>query len=108
MTYQDEINLLKRESKILVEELRRMYTGVDNGDDGADTNSLDEVMFEEDDNRSEDEFCPSPSIDAVDDETTIEAEERLGREMNVEDEIALLQRESTTSVARKKRKIKLM
>ena len=92
MTYEDEINLLKRENEIPVEELRRMYAGMDN-DDGSDTS---EAIIDEDDHESEDEY--RPDVDVVDDETTIEAEERLAREMSVEDEITLLQKESTISI----------
>ena len=96
MSFEAEINLLKRESEMPVEELRRMYSGMgaENGDD--DSHSLDESIFDEDDHESEDEF--RPAVEAVDDETTIEAEERLGLEISVEDEIAILQRESATPV----------
>lgn len=96
MSYQDEINLLKRESEMSVEELRLMYAGGGSTSDQDGDQSLDESILDEDDQGSENEFRPAD--DAVDDETTMEAEERLGREMSVEDEIALLQREGETPI----------
>ena len=93
MSYQDEINLLKRESEMSVDELRQMYAGATGEDDSP---SVDESMFDDDDHESEDEFRPVD--EAVDDETTIEAEERLGREISVEDEIELLQREGAAPI----------
>lgn len=94
MSYQDEIHLLKRESEMSVEELRLMYAGTENS--GQDDQSLDESIFDEDDQESENEF--RPATEAVDDETTMEEEERLGQEMSVEEEIALLQKEGETPV----------
>jgi hypothetical protein len=97
MSYQDELNLLKRESEMSVEELRLMYAGAQDTQSEDDGDSLDESILDEDDQGSEDEF--RPTVDAVDDETTIEVEESLGREMSVEDEIALLQKEGETPVS---------
>jgi hypothetical protein len=98
MSYEDEIALLKQESEMPVEELRKLYSGIDeaacvgteeDGDNG-------EILSDSGEEDGEEEF--QPEGEAVDDETTIEAEERLGREMSVEDEIALLKRESETPI----------
>jgi len=91
MSYDDEINLLQRENEMSVEDLRRMYTVADSATGDDDSQSVHESIFDADDHESEDEF--RPAADAVDDETTMEEEERLGREMSVEDEIDLLERE---------------
>jgi hypothetical protein len=50
-----------------------------------------EAMLNEDDVGEQDEFQPDAM--EVDDETTLEAEERLGREMSHDQEMSLLQQE---------------
>ena len=104
MTYQDEIDLLQRESKMSIEELRAMYANMGEGND-TDTQQPqeDEAMEEtamsllaEDDHEEQDEFHLE-NVE-VDDETTLEAEEKLGRDMSYQDEIDLLKRESEMSV----------
>eukprot|EP00984_Skeletonema_dohrnii_P026780 scaffold16192_cov121-Skeletonema_dohrnii-CCMP3373.AAC.1 len=101
MSYQDEIDLLKRESEMSVEELRAMYANMEDGgvecDDekeaGTATSALD--LLNEDDHEEKDEFHMEE--DEVDDETTIEAEEKLGRDMSYEQELSQLQEESEMS-----------
>ncbi len=123
MSYEDEMSLLKRESEIPIEELRAMYTEAAEAkyDDQAKNEEnietyhpseeeaslqysssttpttkihADETMSE-DEGTEEYEFIES---EAIDDECTIEAEERLGRDMTYEEEIALLKQESEMSV----------
>ena len=99
MSYEDEIALLNQESQMSVEELRKLYGGVEgeNGnDDEDDVDEIDMLSNEYDGDDGEDEFTPVG--EAVDDETTLDAEERLGREMSAENEIALLKRESETPI----------
>lgn len=107
MSYQDEIALLQRESEMSVEELRKMYGGTSDGDGedmenvkeedapGKEYHSLTSTLAHRDD-EEEDEFKPAAG-DGVDDETTMEAEEKLGRDMSYKDEIELLKRESEMS-----------
>lgn len=110
MSYEDEIALLKRDSEISIEELREMYANIGDGhgaaecderSDSLDCREKDEIsadeLFEDDDYEEQDEFQPTGD-DAQDDETTIEAEEKLAREMSYEDEIALLQKESEMTI----------
>ena len=118
MSYEDELALLKQENEIPVEELRNMYarmqaetesTNVDDEEEdndsgeGGDATQQEESSTNhllENDCTKEDledgEFEPNPT--ERDDETTIEAEERLGREMSYEDELALLKSENEMSV----------
>ena len=114
MSYEDEISLLQRESEMSIEELRAMYAGMEeanedeNVSDNTENNSVDSEsddenaktslsLLDEDDHDEKDEFHPSGDGE-LDDETTIEAEEKLGRDMSYKDEIALLQRESEMSI----------
>ena len=115
MSYEDEIALLNKENEMSVEELRKLYgftgdgndndeTDDESDDDGNDTdsNKIDIMNISNDGDGGdggddgEDEFEPEEEV--IDDETTMEAEERLGREMSAEDEIALLKRESETPI----------
>ena len=115
MSAEDEIALLQRENEMSVEELRAMYlsaqaTETDNGSDNANGSGVGETenIQSNNDNFDDTSTCmtsaSSGSEDfedeglAVDDETTLEAEESLGREMSAEDEIALLQRENEMSI----------
>jgi len=107
MSYEDEITLLQKESEMSIDELRAKYAQMDEEDgndidEESETNSEEADNFQEDpfsvdDQGEQDEFQPVLGTDA-DDETTIDAEERLGREMSYEDEINLLQKESEMSV----------
>ncbi len=109
LSAEEEIALLKKESEMSVEELKAKYMQMNEEevleDDGKSDSSEQGGEYEEgevdpfsvDDQAEENEFKPVAGTD-VDDETTIEAEERLGREMSVEDEIALLQKENGMSV----------
>ena len=99
MSYEEELALLKRESEISVDELRKAYQGMLGSNVGAASDEDDDLspddLDEENDDDVEDgseEFVGDENL--VDDETTIEAEERLGREISVEDEINQLKRES--------------
>lgn len=110
MSYADEIAMLQRENEMNVEELRAMYAIMDESnndsvDDDSDDQSATEedagdqalALLDEDDCEEKDEFHPD-HIAEVDDETTIEAEEKLGRDMSYADEIELLQRENEMPV----------
>ncbi|KAL3811882.1 hypothetical protein ACHAXA_005548 [Cyclostephanos tholiformis] len=116
MSYHDEIELLKREGEMSIEELRAMYPNIEEGEDednNEDEEALSEgdssvgndedlskvsalALLDEDDHEEKDEFHLEG--DELDDETTIEVEERLGRDMSYEDEIELLKREGEMSV----------
>eukprot|EP00977_Amphora_coffeiformis_P002122 scaffold407_cov168-Amphora_coffeaeformis.AAC.18 len=116
MSYEDELALLQREGEMSVEELRAMYAGIQDtaGADDEDVASMDvdelhdpeperkpsaaELLGKfEDEDGDQEEFKPEKGAD-LDDETTIEAEERLGRDMSYEDELALLKQEGEMSV----------
>jgi hypothetical protein len=112
MSHDDEMAILKRESEIPVEELRAMYSRMGDHDQSGDDMSDDEssapiepraepslfsqLAGQSSENDDEEDF--EPDEDVVDDETTIEAEERLGRDMSHEEEISMLKRESEMSV----------
>ena len=117
MSYQEEIDLLNRESEMSVEELRAMYANIDQGarspDDENETStnsdegnnneaakpsskSMTLAALDEDDQDEKDEF--HLDREELDDETTLEAEEKLGREMSYTDEIDMLNRENEMSV----------
>jgi hypothetical protein len=112
MSHDEEMSLLKQESDIPIEQLRARYAAVENDDDDENENSdandqprlskssmtaelAGGVSGSEDDGGEE--FEPN-ALEGGDDETTMEAEERLGRDMPYEDEIALLEREGEMSV----------
>jgi hypothetical protein len=108
MSYDEEIAMLKRESEMSVEELKAMYTGMqdDSGseavfDDTASTDdekreSVADMLASAGDGDAED-YQPDDA-EAVDDETTLEVEERLGRDISYDEELALLKKESEMSV----------
>jgi HSA len=110
MSYEEEIALLQRESEMSIDELRAMYANAganaDENDDAMEDvesttdgdhdptaeNEHERSYFDDsNDQENDDDFVPAEV--EKDDETTIEAEERLGRDMSVEEEIALLQKE---------------
>ena len=98
MTASEELALLQQENEMSVEDLRKRYYGADEdvGDeDDEESAEEDDVVMEESDEGS-DEFEPDAA--AIDDETTMEAEERLGRDMSYADEIELLNQESKMSI----------
>jgi len=101
MSAEDEIALLQRENEMSIEELRAKYMQMseEEEDSVAEGDERSEEMdpFSIDDQAEADEFKPSAGA-AVDDETTIEQEESLGREMSYEDEIDLLRKENEMSV----------
>ena len=107
MSYEEEIAILQKENEMSVDELRKMYLAMEgndkddkqeDGDEDVDDYPDDDDMFSRryDSDDGEDEFHPED--EAVDDETTMEAEEKMARDMSVEDEIALLKRESETPI----------
>ena len=112
MSYSEEIDMLKKEGETPIEELLAMYakmqnSEVTNSDNYSTESSPKETngdekpykhpIFDTDESDEEDEFCPSVQP-PVDDETTIEAEEKLGRDMSYEEEINYLKRESEMSI----------
>ena len=102
MSYAEELDQLKRENEMSVEELRAMYENAKG--QGVASHESDEreglSMLQSESWGSEldggDEFEPVGA--EVDDETTIEAEEKLGRDMSVEDEIAALKQDCEVPV----------
>jgi hypothetical protein len=115
MTVEAEIDLLQNESEIPIEKLREMYASMNNnGSEGDEDMESEEDVTAEDTGTTDnsvlhelaapqvedgdaDEFEPNDG-DAVDDETTMDAEEKMGRDMSYDDEIALLKRESEMTV----------
>jgi E1A-binding protein p400 len=114
MSYADEIALLQKENEMSIEELRAMYANMERDSSDHETSDEEEQvkqpviddtgtvaasnslsLLDEDDHEEINEFHPD---DEVDDETTIEAEEQLGRDMSYADEIALLQKENEMSI----------
>ena len=107
MSYEEELAILRKENEMSVDELRKMYFAMEGSnhddteddeeedvDDYPDDNEMFSSKYDSDD--GEDEF--QPEDEAVDDETTIAAEEKMAREMSAEEEIALLKRESETPI----------
>ena len=114
MSYEDELEMLKREGEMSVEELRAVYANLEDPGNEEDEMDTDEIGSEHESDPQvsaaaellgnadaiegdEEDFQPTEGAD-LDDETTIEAEEKLGREMSYEDEIALLQKEGEMSI----------
>jgi hypothetical protein len=109
MSYENEIAALQREGEMPIDELRAMYSRVNEAMDVEEEGSKDGEVnessrhesapgvqmrsFFDDANDQENDDDYVPGVEEKDDETTIAAEERLGREMTVEEEIALLQQE---------------
>jgi hypothetical protein len=123
MSYADEIALLQRENEMSIEELRAMYANMDqqqssDDSDGMESDKVDDdatveaanippqksalamlnATIDDADDESEEDFTIQDVNMEVDDETTIEAEEKLGREMTYEQEISQLEQENEMSV----------
>jgi hypothetical protein len=113
MSYQEEIDLLQKESEIPIEQLRVMYfpalgevpeadqdmENSDDCDDQDEGNSHVANYLSRDDNDSSEQEAYSPDEqEEVDDETTMAAEEMLAQDMTYEDEISLLKREGEMSI----------
>lgn len=112
MSHEEEIAVLQRESEIPVEQLRAIYARMDaeaqneesgtSGEEAAESetsepaSALPQLLDSVEDQENDEDF--QPEEDLKDDETTLEAEERLGREMSAEEEIAMLQKESELPV----------
>ena len=98
MSAQEEIDLLKRESEMSVEELRKLYSNLDtpaqSQTPNAETTTEEEEEVEDDSTKEDDEDEFSDCEPERDDETTIEAEERMGREISHEEEMALLEKDN--------------
>ena len=96
MSFAQELSILKRESEMSVDELRALYSQID--DDSGSSSSKDkmettrDLLDSVDDQENDEEFVPDE--DMPDDESTLDAEVRLGPETNSNDEIALLKLES--------------
>jgi E1A-binding protein p400 len=97
-----EIALLQSESELPIEELLRRFSRPD-GEVAADTRdfsslqqpALHDLFYTQqvdDDQENDEEF--EPDLSARDDETTMEEEEQLGREMTAEAELAILKEDS--------------
>eukprot|EP00934_Nitzschia_sp_Nitz4_P002540 Nitzschia sp. Nitz4//scaffold91_size79674//8876//15610//NITZ4_005356-RA/size79674-processed-gene-0.29-mRNA-1//1//CDS//3329560067//2530//frame0 len=96
MTHEEEMEMLKKESEIPIEQLRAQYAAMNSpGSSSTDEPKDDPEDQSAEDSQEEFEFDPSQ---AKDDETTIEAEERLGRDMTYEQELSILKQDSEMSV----------
>ena len=103
MTYEEELELLNRENEMSVEELRAMYAGVYDNEERSDRPQTEEETIADnsntdDDSRNSDDDEFEADKNEVDDETTMEAEEKLGREMTYEEELEMLNRENEMSI----------
>ena len=84
MSYQQEIDLLNQEAEMSVEQLRAIYMPQAAAAAAVEAAEEDDDMSDEDgggDSSGSEEFV-GDDRDGIDDETTLEAEERLGREMS--------------------------
>lgn len=95
LSYSEELDLLKQGAEMPIEELRKMYANL-GAEDGSEEDEENSAGFSSDDN--DDAEYEEAAVPEVDDETTIEAEERLGRDMTYEEELNILQRENEMSV----------
>lgn len=108
MSYEEEISLLKDESEIPIDELRKMYDvmnksqeeeseahyGSESDMDGEIvTETLSEQLNSIEDVTEDDEFQPDSTI-IIDDETTLEQEEKYGQDVSYEEELSILKKES--------------
>ncbi|KAL3922931.1 MAG: hypothetical protein SGILL_001944 [Bacillariaceae sp.] len=107
MSYNEEIDMLKAGAEMPIEDLRKMYGMAAMESDGEDEPSQEESEPEpnessllniDDQSMDEDDEYEESVVPDVDDETTIDAEERLGRDMSYEDELGMLNRENEMSV----------
>jgi E1A-binding protein p400 len=123
MSAQEEIELLQRESEMSVEDLRKKYVAMfeqqdsqanddydeeeDSMPESEDASTTNETLFkllhplsgddnDADENADDEGF--EPTGDEVDDETTMEMEEKLGRDMTYKEEIDMLEREANMSI----------
>lgn len=110
MSHEEEMEILRKESEIPIEQLRAQYAAMNNKDT-SDYGSSHRYSANSDSSEDEarattadimgtvgnidedlEDYRPN-DIEVVDDETTLEAEERLAREMSYEEEMALLKSE---------------
>ena len=109
MSYEEEISMLKDESEIPIDELRKMYDVInksqeeecevhyEESESDADgeivTETLSEQLDSIEDVTEDDEFHPDSTI-VIDDETTLEQEEKYGQDVTFEEELSILKKES--------------
>jgi HSA len=104
LSAEEELRLLQEENELSVEELRQKYTAaltnpiaaseaVETAVESSNEESTDPVGEDDED---DDEYVPA--VEEVDDETTLAAEEKLGRDMTYAEELALLQQDNERSV----------
>jgi hypothetical protein len=105
MSFAQELSILQRESEMSVDELRAMYSQMNDDSCTATSNNrtktIDDLLDTIDDQENDDDFAPDDEV--PDDESTLEAEDRLGPEINPKDEIAMLKMESELPVEDLKR-----
>jgi hypothetical protein len=95
---QEEIDLLRKESEMSVEELRKLYAGMnEDAESSGEAPEEDKDVIDETVNDDDMEFS-LPVTAEVDDETTLEAEEKLGTEMSHDEEMSLLQQDSNIPI----------
>ncbi len=106
MTYAQELSILQRESEMSIDELRAMYIQMGNDSGGSSSivgmESTADLLDAVDDQENDEEFIPNE--DEPDDESTLEAEIRMGPEINPDVEIDLLKMESELPIEDLKRK----
>lgn len=92
MSTTQEIDLLKKESEMSLEELQKLYAGI--SDDSQSTGSALQNDEDQADETIDENEAYLPATGEVDDETTMDAEEKLGRELSHDEEMSLLQQDS--------------
>ena len=109
MSYDAEISMLKDESEIPIDELRKMYGVINTSqeeackidfeqsendvDSESFTNTLSEQLNSIEDATEDDEFQPDTKV-VIDDETTLDQEEKFGQDISYEEELSILKEES--------------
>ena len=102
MPVEEEIALLEKENEMSIEELRAMYAKMEEGEQQEQKEDgvapMEEEEEENQDQPESDENEEFIGEDEQDDETTLIEEEKLGRDITVEEEIAQLNKENDMSI----------
>lgn len=100
MSVQEEINLLRSEADMSIEELRKKYSGLaaNEKDDDVEQDGEEEDEENGEEEEDEEEEYELSAVPEVDDETTIEAEEKMGRDMSYEEELDMLKNDNEMSI----------
>lgn len=103
---EEEINALRMESEIPIDELRAMYRNIPDEDDSeqesddstSSENNISPTTVTDKNSDSDEEFLIDDSMDLPDDETTMIEEEMRERDISVAEELRLLRDEGEMSI----------